>query len=246
MLPDRVRAAALTLPMWLDTKEPPAAAAVENPKPPSPPKATTPVTATKASTPPAPMTRQANVEVLKGFGEAFTRHSHEFADLHELMNFLALGLHYGAGLERVEILLLNPDRTALSSHYHAGLAPDSALRKLKMGVGNNPLLRKLLEAPVCLHIDAASAAKYWPHVPDPLKLALGRPEVVMMAMFLNDRPVALVIADRQGKPVAPGQKEAVKRLTLQAMEGLKLLAAKRRPAVPPQKPAPTTRPAVPR
>lgn len=244
MLPSSVKCAALTLPLWLDTTPPPAP-----PAPPAPPKPVKPEAATPAVQRPAPArptTRQPVMSVYKEYSALLHNHPEEFSDLHELMNFLAMGLHYGGGLDRVEILLLNPDRTALISHYHAGLTTESPLRRLRIGIGNNPLLRKLLEAPACLHIDAASGLRYWQHVPDPLKLALGKPEVSMMAMFANGRPVALVIADREGKTIPAGQREAMKRLVQQAMDTLQQMAERRRATPPQQKAEPPLRPAVPR
>lgn len=214
-----VRDISLTLPVWvaLPARSLPA-------KAPAPP-----LEQTQALVPAQPAAPTMAEPPHRRFLALLADDSTPFKDLHELLNFLAIGLCRTLFFNRVEILLFTPDRTQLMSHYHAGLSADSPLRRLRITIGNNALLRQMMQAPVVLHINSLNAGKYWPHVPETIRLTEPKPELILGSVFLGERPIALVIADREGKPIADKQRDNAAQMIKQASACLRRLAQSRQP-----------------
>jgi hypothetical protein len=106
-------------------------------------------------------------------------------------------LQRGAGLKRGAALLVR-NGSELQTVLSVGAEQAPALRQFRYAGRNNQLLMQLLGKPVCLRLNADNRAKFWQHLPEEFRAAIGCEEFLLMAAFTGDRPIALLYADNAG------------------------------------------------
>jgi HD-like signal output (HDOD) protein len=106
-------------------------------------------------------------------------------------------LQRGAGLQRCAALLVR-NGGELQTVLSVGAEQAPKLRQFRYSGRNNQLLTQLLGKPVCLRLNAGNRAKFWLHLPEEFRAAIGCDEFLLMAAFAGDRPVALLYADNAG------------------------------------------------
>jgi hypothetical protein len=124
-------------------------------------------------------------------------------------------LQRGAGLQRCAALLVR-NGSELQTVLSIGAEQAPKLRQFRYAGRNNQLLTQLLGKPVCLRLNAGNRAKFWLHLPEEFRTAIGCEEFLLMAAFAGDRPVALLYADNAGTaPVDDRQHQSFKQLSQQ-------------------------------
>jgi hypothetical protein len=106
-------------------------------------------------------------------------------------------LQRGAGLQRCAALLVR-NGSELQTVLSIGAEQAPKLRQFRYDGRNNQLLTQLLGKPVCLRLNADNRAKFWLHLPEEFRAAIGCEEFLLMAAFTGERPVALLYADNAG------------------------------------------------
>jgi hypothetical protein len=106
-------------------------------------------------------------------------------------------LQHGAGLQRCAALLVR-NGNELQTVLSAGADQAPKLRQFRYNARNNQLLTQLLGKPVCLRLNADNRAKFWLHLPEEFRGAVGCEEFLLMGAFASDRPLALLYADNAG------------------------------------------------
>lgn len=106
-------------------------------------------------------------------------------------------LRRGIGLQRCAALLVR-NGGELQTVLSLGAEQAPKLRQFRYDGRNNQLLTQLLGKPVCLRLNAGNRAKFWQHLPEEFRAAIGCEEFLLMAAFTGDRPVALLYADNAG------------------------------------------------
>lgn len=131
----------------------------------------------------------------------------EIGGVREVLELVVNTLHDGAGCKRVAALFVKPTTRDLQTVISAGADKTPALRQLRLPTQNNQLLTQLLAKPICLLLDADNRAKYWPHLPEDFRRAVGCENFVLMALFAKDRPVALLYADNAPGALVNGERQ---------------------------------------
>lgn len=103
-------------------------------------------------------------------------------------------LHRGVGMQRVAALLVRSGGE-LQTVLSIGAEQAPRLRQFRYASRNSQLLTQLLDKPICLRLSAANRAKFWLHLPEDFRTAIGCDEFLLMAVFTGDQPSALLYAD---------------------------------------------------
>lgn len=132
------------------------------------------------------------------------------ASVNGVRDALELGvkaLHEGIGCRRVAVLLVKPGSRELQTVLSAGAEKNLPLRQFRFAAQNNQLFTQLLQKPVCLLIDADNRAKYWQHLPESFRTAIGCDNFALMSVFAGERPVALVYVDNTPAALGSGSRQ---------------------------------------
>lgn len=127
----------------------------------------------------------------------------------EALDLTVKALHEGVGFRRVAAMFVRPQNRELQTVLSAGAEQSPALRQFRFLSQNNQLLLQLLSKPVCLLIDASNRDKYWRHFPESLRLAIDCDGFILMTVFANERPVALIYADNAPQAIVNGARQHV-------------------------------------
>ncbi len=136
-------------------------------------------------------------EAPSGFAASMLRlqQADSFKDIHALMNFAVDSLCEEANFERASISLLNIKSRELRTFYSSGTADSPMLKNFRHTLRKGDLLNKLLQKPLSLRLHHGNYAQLWPLLPGNLKQASGADELVMMSLFLKQKPFGLIYAD---------------------------------------------------
>ncbi|HSB96342.1 MAG TPA: hypothetical protein VLC91_07845, partial [Spongiibacteraceae bacterium] len=115
-------------------------------------------------------------------------------------------MHSGLGLKRVAALLVRAGSGELQTVLTKGAEHTPALRQFRYASRNNQLLTQLLSKPLCLRLNTANRAKFWPHLPAEFRAAIDCDQLLLMGIFTGERATALLYADN--KSANPNDNEA--------------------------------------
>ncbi|MBL1275130.1 MAG: HDOD domain-containing protein [Ectothiorhodospiraceae bacterium] len=118
-------------------------------------------------------------------------------DLNELMRNALHGMHDGIGLNRVVFTLLTKNPNKLVSRYIVGSDNDPIFSRFEIKLDKPHLFTRLLEKQVSLWINDDNRAKFWPLVPESIKVLIKTNSFFAMSIFVHDKPVGLFYADRR-------------------------------------------------
>ncbi len=179
-----------------------------------------PIAATLSSSRASDFTEQIIATTLRRLRDPAT-----IGGMREALELTVNTLHEGAGFRRVAAMFVRPQNRELQTVVSAGAEQTPALRQFRFASQNNQLLTQLLTKPLCLLIDAENHGKYWRHLPNTLRAAIGCSSFVMMTVFAKERPVALIYADNAPESVVSGARQHLlfKQLCLQLSQRLSQL-----------------------
>ncbi len=119
-----------------------------------------------------------------------------FNSVHEIMNFAVTTLCQSINLERASVSLVNPQSKELRTFFSSGSENNPALKNFRHTLQRGDLFNKLLQKPLSLRLQASNYPQIWPLLPGNFKQACGADEFLMMSVFANKKPRALIYADR--------------------------------------------------
>lgn len=117
--------------------------------------------------------------------------------LNELMRAAIHGMHDGIGLNRVVFTMLTPDRSKLVSRFLIGADNDPIFSRFEIKLDQPHLFSRLMEKPVSLWLNDDNRAKYWPLVPEQVKMLTKTNAFFAMSIHLQEKPIGLFYADRR-------------------------------------------------
>lgn len=131
-------------------------------------------------------------------------------------------------LRRMVLALISPDGQQLKAKYIAGAPDGSPLRRFQCGAKDGQLFARLLSKPQAIWLNADNQSKFSPLISSELRQMIGEGEFLAMSIFANDKPFALIYADRGREDDAPALDDATyqafKQLCLQAGQAFSHLA----------------------
>lgn len=134
-------------------------------------------------------------EPLAAFIEQLHRQPHIFNDLHDLFNRVVNALCRDLGFERATTSLLIAKQRQLRTYYSSGCDNSPQLKGFSHPLQRGDLFNKLLQRPLSVRLQRDNYAQIWRLLPGPFKQACGVDQLVMMSIFVNNRPLALLYAD---------------------------------------------------
>ncbi|GMR19876.1 MAG: hypothetical protein BMS9Abin36_0471 [Gammaproteobacteria bacterium] len=116
--------------------------------------------------------------------------------LHDLMRIVMHGLHEGVGLNRSVFALLDSERSMLKARFMVGTDNDPEFNRFQLDLNGRHLFSRLLEKPQSIWINDSNRSKMWPLVPKGFRKLIGVDSFLAMSVFVRNRPVGLIYADR--------------------------------------------------
>ena len=117
----------------------------------------------------------------------------------KLLDLLMTHLHDELHLSRVVLLLVSRDRRHLGTRAGKGIDEYSPVRKLVVDLERESLLKSLLAKPQAIWVEPATYSRFEAALPKRFREAFLHENFYLMSLFVGERPVGLVFADR-----APG------------------------------------------
>ena len=146
----------------------------------------------------------------------------------QLLQACLQGLHEELGFTRVSLFLLSRDRRLLQNRLAIGLDPQAPLRRYAVDTERAGLLQRLMEKPQALHLTPANWTKYERLIPVSLLARLDNQDLVLMSLFIADKPIGLILADRKGSsPIADEDFAVFKQVVSLCSKALTLLARRK-------------------
>ena len=118
-------------------------------------------------------------------------------ELNELMRNALHGMHDGIGLNRVVFTLLTKTPNKLVSRYIVGSDNDPIFSRFEIKLDTPHLFTRLLEKQVSIWINDDNRAKFWPLVPESVKVLIKTNTFFAMSIHVHNKPVGLFYADRR-------------------------------------------------
>ena len=108
-------------------------------------------------------------------------------------------LHDGIGLNRVVFAILDAENNCLLAHAVAGAENDPNFNRFHLSLKRPHLFYHLMEKVQGIWINDKNRDKFWPLVPKEFQRMIMLNSFLAMSIFVNDKPVGLVYADRHTK-----------------------------------------------
>lgn len=149
-------------------------------------------------------------------------------NMQDMLSLVLQGMHQGVALNRVLFALLSADRTRLKAKYILGAGHDSLLHKFELDMSGKHLFARLMEKVQGVWYRDSNRATLDPLIPNELRQQIGEGEFFAMSVFVHNKPVGLLYADRKHGACSLDEHsyDEFKQLCLRAAEGLAHLAKK--------------------
>ncbi|TVO75546.1 HDOD domain-containing protein [Sedimenticola selenatireducens] len=100
------------------------------------------------------------------------------------------------GVDRVMFALLTPDRTQLRAKFIVGADKDSPLRQFQHPMGEHHLFTLIMKKPQDIWLNRENQKKITPLISEMGRIALDSRGFYMSSLFINNRPLGILYADR--------------------------------------------------
>ncbi len=137
----------------------------------------------------------------------------------KLLELLMTHLHDELHLSRVALLLASRDGKHLGTRAGKGIDEHSPVRSLVVDLERESLLKSLLAKPQAIWVEPATYPRFEAALPKRFREAFLHENFFLMSLFVGDRPVGLVFADR-----APGVPPLDKKIYLRFKSAILLTA----------------------
>ncbi|MDZ7752156.1 MAG: HDOD domain-containing protein [Gammaproteobacteria bacterium] len=105
-------------------------------------------------------------------------------------------------LERCLFLVVDRKKGEVVVRHHAGLAEDSPLGHLSIGLGDGNLFALVMRKPAVLWVDAAKRRRFQGAIKEPLRALTPAGEFLVASLFIKGRPLGLLYADGESSLTA--------------------------------------------
>ncbi len=116
---------------------------------------------------------------------------------YKLISHILKGLHDGIGLNRVVFARLDTDNKLLKTEKIIGVDNDPLFGRFEISLEPANLFSQLMKKSQAVLINDQSREKFWPLVPDEFKKLIGTNSFIAMSIFVADKPVGMIYADRR-------------------------------------------------
>jgi len=106
-------------------------------------------------------------------------------------------------LERCLFLVMDRRQETVVVRHHAGIAADSPLRRLSVGLEDGNLFALVMQKPVVLWVDAEKRRRFQGAIRGPLRALTPAGEFLVASLFIKGRPLGLLYADGESALTAP-------------------------------------------
>ena len=156
--------------------------------------------------------------LLKGY-DLYTKPAH-------ILQGLMQGIGEGLGLERLALALYRPNEQKILTVKVIGFGESDAIASMNTNA-NNPLMERMLRKPVCVWINDENRRQLSPHLPREIRTIQPLHDCMLMSVFKDQQPVAIVYADRgpDAEPIDAFYHERFRYLCSAASLALKQLAS---------------------
>jgi len=114
---------------------------------------------------------------------------------HDLIEF-ATKTGLLCGVQRCVFLIKVPNKNMLISRYIEYVDENVEIKGLKIPLDKPHVFSLLMEKSRNLFLNKTNIAKYWNHIPDQVKLAIGVKQFFSMSIFANSHAMGLMYADK--------------------------------------------------
>ena len=180
---------------------------------------------------PATESEFVNEEIFQDVAKRLLKQADSFNQASEVLEQLLKGLQEGLGLERVAINLVMVKQESAKVILAQGFESGHPLPKSSHQLNNNSLFIRLYEKPGCIRIGKENRQRMKGMLPGTYSRHLSDQDCLFMSLFAGTKPIAVVYADREGKPggVQDFHHEKFKYLCSAAGVCLKEIYKKQRP-----------------
>lgn len=126
----------------------------------------------------------------------------DLIDENEVLSVLLTGLHHGLGLNRVLFARLDEESGRLVPVCMEGTDYEPDFNRMTIDVGGRHLLAVLMKRPTSFWLNPGNVDGMWSQVPEPLREAIGVREFFVHSLFVGERPMGMVYADRRSQACA--------------------------------------------
>lgn len=164
---------------------------------------------------PAPVAHTLSNDRLKQLAAVVQNSAKAGASFNQIMMQAVTACTDGIGLNRVVFWLLMAGQNQLKVRYSVGLAGDDPLHELRIDLEAPHMFTQMMLKPQGVHLTAGNAKQLESLLPRGLRQVTGHGEFCAMSLFVGDKPVGLLYADRHGSAeaqVSEAQYQAFKQL----------------------------------
>lgn len=116
---------------------------------------------------------------------------------YELIRHILKGLHDGIGLNRVVFARLDSDKKRLKAEKIIGVDNDPLFSRFEINLAPINLFSHLMKKSQAILINDKNREKFWPLIPNEFKELIGTNSFMAMSIFVADKPVGIIYADRR-------------------------------------------------
>jgi len=135
-------------------------------------------------------------QVLSETMQTIEDHLDRSLTLNQMSAVILKGLHSGLGLSRILFAMTMPDGRQMKSRFTLGIRPEDPLRHFVIDLDARDLFGQLMGKMQGVWINEGNRAKLWPMVHPTLQNMIGSGDFYAMSLHVDDKPVALIYADR--------------------------------------------------
>ncbi|STQ91248.1 HDOD domain-containing protein [Iodobacter fluviatilis] len=163
---------------------------------PQPVAAPSPVPATQVAPAPAPVliTKDILAERMQALHLAGT----QGAPANQIMTLAVRALAEGLGMRRILFALLVAGENAVKARFAHGIEPSDPARQLHIKLDEPHLLTRLMLKQQSIWLNSGNAESLEPMLPAGFRDQVGKEEFCAMSIFVGDKAVGIIYADRQG------------------------------------------------
>ncbi len=108
-------------------------------------------------------------------------------------------------LKRIIFGMLNKDKSILKTRFAVGFNNDPSIQELRAEVAKQVLIKQLLARPISVWLNDKNYVKLSQGLPMQALQTLQSRDFFMMSVFIADKPIGLVFADCEGRPLQEAQ-----------------------------------------
>lgn len=126
-------------------------------------------------------------------------HDEKLVDQKDILSITMNALHDGIGLNRVVFAAVDTENNSLIAHAMAGTENDPDFNRFHLSLKQPHLFYHLMEKMQGIWVNDQNREKFWPLVPKEFQRMIMLNSFLAMSIFIDNKPVGLVYADRHTK-----------------------------------------------